>query len=128
MKIVIPNDKNFDYKLCENLYNKISKFMGNDCCFKDLVDKTHFYSFYDEEKFAGCIYVVLENNKLFINGFSVRKNHKFNIEAVKRVLTFYNCDLYAKTKNKTAQFLLKKCGFTLIKTDSNGMKYYKKEK
>ena len=128
MKILTPLDKNFDYKICKKLYNKISKFMGNECSFDDLIQKTHFYSFYDGEKFAGCIYVVFEGGKLFLNGFSIRKNHKFNIGAVKKVLTFYNCDIYSKTKNKTAQFLLKKCGFELIKTDSDGMKYYKKEK
>ena len=128
MKIFTPLDNEFDYKTCENLYNKISKFMGNKCCFKDLIDNTHFYSFYDGEKFSGCIYIVSEDEKLFLNGFSIRKNHQFNIKAVKKVLSFYNCDIYSKTKNKTARFLLKKCGFNFIKTDSNGIKYYKKEK
>lgn len=128
MRILTPLEEEFNYKECENLYNKIAHLMGNKCDFNDLVQKTHFYSFYDRKSFAGCIYIVSEDEKLFLNGFSVRKNHKFNIDAVKKVLTFYNCEIYSKTKNKTAQFLLRKCGFNLIKTDSDGMKYYKKEK
>ena len=128
MSILTPKNEKFDYKICEKLYNKISKFMGNECKFNDLIENTHFYSFYDSDKFAGCIYIVYEDEKLFLNGFSIRKNHKFNIAAVKKVLTFYNCDIYSKTKNKTAQFLLKKCGFELINIDSDGIKYYKKEK
>ena len=128
MKILTPQDKNFDYKTCKKLYVKISKFMGNECSFDYLVKNTHFYSFYDNDKFAGCIYVVFEEDKLFLNGFSIRKNHQFNIEAVKKISSFYNCDIYSKTKNKTAQFLLKKCGFKFIKSYSNGIKYFKKEK
>ena len=128
MRILTPQDKNFDYKICEKLYKKVAYLMGNKCDFSDLVSKTHFYSFYDGLKFLGCAYVVSEDIRRFLNGFSVRKNHEFNMDAVKKILSFYNCDIYSKTKNRTAQFLLKKCGFDLIMTDSDGMKYYKKEK
>ena len=127
MRILIPKDVNFNFRECESLYNKNSLFLGNSCNFKDLVYNSHFFAFYDEEKLVGCVYVTKEEDKLFLNGFSIRKNHKFNIEAVKKIVSFYTCPIYAKTKHKTAEFLLKKCGFSLIKTDSDGIKYLKKE-
>ena len=128
MKIVTPLDKEFDFKQCEKLYNEVIELMGNECSFLDLVLNSHFFSYYEEEKLVGCIYVNEENGKLFLSGFSVRKNHKFNIGAVKKAVQFYNCDIFSKTKNRTAEILLKKCGFKLIKTDLDGMKYLKKEK
>ena len=127
MKIIIPSDKEFNYRECEKLYLTNEKFMGNHCDFMDIVYNSHFYSFYENKELVGCIYVVDENNKLYLNGFSVRKNHLFNIKAVSTVVSFYNCPIFAKTKNRTAEILLKKCGFTLIKTNLNGMKYLKKE-
>ena len=61
MKILIPKDKGFDYKQCENLYKEIEKYMNNDCRFSDIVKSTHFYSFYDDENnFVGCVYVSKE--------------------------------------------------------------------
>ena len=128
MKILIPGDEKFDLQKCKNLYNEVEQLMNNSCSFYDIVYNSHFYSFYKNSKLAGCIYVTEENKKLFLNGFSVKKNHKFNIEAVNKVLSFYNCSMYAKTKNRTAQILLVKCGFKLIYTNSNGIKFYKKEK
>ena len=128
MKIVTPLDKDFDFEECQNLYNEFSQYMGNLCNFDEIVLNSHFYSFYEEGKgLIGCIYINSEDNKLFLSGFSVRKNHLKNIEAIKKILTFYNCPLYAKTKNLAALIVLKKCGFEIIKTD-NDMKYLKKEK
>lgn len=128
MRIVTPLDKDFDFHECEKLYDEFSKYMGNLCSFGEIVSKSHFYSFYEEDKgLIGCIYISSEDNKLFLSGFSVRKNHKKNIEAVNKILTFYNCPMYAKTKNLSALIVLKKCGFEVIKTN-NGMKYLKKEK
>ena len=128
MKILIPNDKDFNYYQCEILYKKIKKYMNNDCSFSEIVKNSHFYSFYDDENnFIGCIYVSKEGEKLYLNGFSKRKAHQFNIEAVKKVLTFYNCAIFAKTKNRTAEILLKKCGFKLLFVTASGIKYLKKE-
>ena len=126
MKIVTALDKNFEYKKCEELYLKNEKFMNNTCSFKSIVQNSHFYSFYSNKILLGCIYVTCENGKLFINGFSVRKNFKNNKNAINQVIKFYNCPIYAKTKNKTAIFLLKNCGFVLWKEQAE-IKYLKKE-
>lgn len=127
MKIVTPMDNDFDFEGCKALYDEYSKYMGNLCNFDEIVSNSHFYSFYEKNKrLLGCIYINSEGGKLFLSGFSVRKNHYKNIDAVKKVLTFYNCPMYAKTKNLSAVLLLKKCGFKIIKTDKN-MKYLKKE-
>lgn len=128
MRILIQTDDDFNYRECEVLYNENCRFMHNSCSFKDIVYNSHFYSFYKNDILVGCVYVVNEDGKLFLNGFSKRKNHKFNIEAVKKVLSFYNCEIYAKTVNKTAKFLLKKCGFVLIFISDEGVMFFKKEK
>ena len=126
MNIITSADSEFNYEECEALYNKLSEFMNNTCGFKDIVLNSHFYSFYEKERLLGCIYMNCENGDLFLNGFSVRKNHLKNMEAIKTVCSFYSCPVFAKTKNRTAEIVLKKCGFKLIKTDRN-VKYLKKE-
>ena len=128
MKILIPFDKDFDFSACKNLYLKYEKFMGNNCNFEDLISNSHFYSFYKNDMLTGCIYVVKEDGNLYLNGFSIPKNHLFNIDAILKVCGFYNCTIFSKTKNKTAEILLRRCGFKEFKTDKNGFKYFKKEK
>lgn len=127
MRIVTSIDSDFNFFECRNLYNINSEYMNNNCSFEDIVYNSHFYSFYEGKKLLGCIYIDKEEDgKLFLNGFSIRKNHKKNIEAINRVVKFYNCAIFAKTKNRTAEFLLKKCGFELFKTDENKIKYLKR--
>ena len=128
MKIVTPLDNDFNFTECKKLYLENEKYMNNICCFEDLINKSHFFSFYKNGELAACIYMVSENDKVYINGYSVRKNHLFNMQAVKRICSFYSTPIFAKTKNKTAEVLLKKCGFKLLKTDSNGIKHLKKER
>lgn len=127
MRIVTPLDTDFNFEECEILYNKISPDMNNNCSFKDIIFNSHFFSFYEKNILLGCIYVTSEGGKLYLNGYSIRKNHKKNIKAIKKITAFYNCSIFAKTKNRTAEFLLKKCGFYHIETDNNGVKHYKKE-
>ena len=127
MRMVTSIDSDFNYKECETLYKSVKTQMGNHCEFKKIVENSHFYSFYKGNLLAGCIYITSEDGKLFLSGFSVRKNHLKNIEAVKKVVSFYNCSIWAKTKHRSAEIILKKCGFKLIKTDANKIKYLKKE-
>ena len=127
MRMVTSIDSDFNYQECETLYNNVKDQMDNHCEFKNIVENSHFYSFYNGNLLAGCIYISSEDGKLFLSGFSVRKNHLKNIKAIKRVISFYNCPIYAKTKHRNAEIVLKKCGFKLIKIDENKIKYLKKE-
>lgn len=128
MKILIPSDDDFDYRKCESLYNQNIELMNNYCSFEDIIRNSHFYAFYKGKELISCAYVTDEGGKLFLSGFSKRKNHLFNVNVIKKILSFYNCEIYAKTKNKTAEFFLRKCGFIFIKKDKSQVKYYKKEK
>lgn len=127
IRIINSIDETFNIRECENLYNKNRRYIGDLCNFQDIISNSHFYSFYKNKTLLGCIYITLENNKLFLSGFSIRKNHQNNINAINKILTFYNCPIWSKTKNLTAILLLKKCGFEYQFTLDN-IKYFKKER
>ena len=69
---------------------------------------------YEKTQLIGCIYLFEDNDKLFICAFAGRKTHLLNIEAFKTVLNFYNRDIYAETKHKTAIYCILKVGFKKI--------------
>ena len=55
-----------------------------------------------------------KNNKLYLNGFGGRKHHQKNIECLKMVLNWFNCDIYAESVQKPAILCLLRCGFKRI--------------
>lgn len=114
-----PHDDLFNYSECEEMYNKNKELIGDDD-FKDIVKRTFFYSFYEwnTHKFIGCIYYYYRNDgRLFFNGFAGRKHHLLNLECVKKTLNWFDCDIYAETKHKTAKLCLLKCGFEKFEND-----------
>jgi hypothetical protein len=113
----IPYDKDFNYKECKKMYKKYRRLVGDNEEFRDVVKKTYFYSFFDDDKHLGCIYYYHKNGKLFVNAFANRHTHLQNIECLKRTFGWFNCDIYAETRHKTAIFCLYKCGFK--KLDNN---------
>lgn len=111
IKVYIPTDKEFNYKQCKRLYKKYRKKISDNSDFKDIVDNTFFYSFFDEEDFLGCIYFYQKNDRLYVNAYATRHHHIKNIECLKMSLNWFNCDIYAQTSHKTAILCLLKCGF-----------------
>ena len=124
IKVYIPTDKEFNFKECEKLYNIHEDKMEENQPFKDIVNNTFFYSFYDDDKFLGCIYYYLKDNKLFLNCFAGRHTHLKNLECFKMSLSWFNCDVYAYSIQKTAIYGLLKCGFKKI--SDNIYKYERK--
>lgn len=114
MLVRIPADENFDFYACRKLYKKNQKLVGDNASFNQIIQNTFFYSFYDDKTLVGCIYVFEKQKKIFMNGFAERKFHKFNIDAVKKITDWFNTDIYAESMQKTARYLLLKCGFKKI--------------
>ena len=110
----IPTDKKFNFKECKKMFNEVRGLVGDKDSFRNIVDNHHFFSFYKDNKLLGCIYVYDKDNKLFLNGFAGRHHHAENMEAMKKDLSWYNCDIYAFSKRKTAIFCLYELGFKKI--------------
>ena len=111
----IPINDDFEYKKCRDLYKKCKKLIGDDQSFDFIVNNTFFYSFYLDGVLIGCIYCFLRDDNLFINAFATRHHHKENLEAVKMVLSWFNCDVYAESIRKPAILCLLRSGFKKFK-------------
>lgn len=114
IKVFIPTDNGFNYKQCKKLFKKYRDKVSDNSEFRDIVKSTFFYSFFDDDKFLGCIYYYEKNNKLYVNAYASRHHHLINMECLKMSLNWFNCDIYAETTHKTAILCLFKCGFKRI--------------
>ena len=73
-----------------------------------------FYS-RDTGKLLGCIYLEDDNGRVCLSGFSVRKNYRVVIKAIKFISSlFHEDDLYSLTDKKSAIMVLLRCGFKKI--------------
>lgn len=123
MLILTPDNPLFNYKECEKLYNSLKDDIGEDLPFDELLIGIDFYSFYEKDKFIGCIYYYPIGKALFVNAFANRYTHKTNIECFKKSLSFYPCNIYARSNKKTSILCLLRCGFKKI-----GKNLYKLER
>lgn len=75
------------------------------------------FCFYDKDtgKLLGCIYLEDDNGRVCLSGFSVRKNYRVVIKAIKFISSLFHEDnLYALTDKKSAILVLLRCGFKKI--------------
>lgn len=122
ISVRIPTDNNFNYSECKRLYEKYQMDIRDPSEFSDVVLNTFFYSFFDDDKFIGCIYYYHKQGKLFVNAVAERHTHLINLECLKMTFKWFNCDIYAETRHKTAILCLYRLGFKKI-----GQKLYIKE-
>jgi len=125
IQVTIPKDKYFNYRECRELYKKLKGKIGDRRTFRELMQETFFYSFFDNQKFLGCIYFYEEDNKLYVNAFANRHTHLQNLKCFKMSLDWFNCDIYARSKHKTAILCLLKSGFKRI---DNNLFIYERSK
>jgi hypothetical protein len=111
----VPQDKEFDYEACRGLYDDLNDRI-QDGDFDDVINRTQFFSFYiaSTNELIGCIYYYEKDNKLFVNAFANRKHHRLNLECLKETFKWFDGDIYATTKHKTAILCLYRCGFKKI--------------
>ena len=115
MEILIPLNPNFNYAECKKLYEDNQNLIEDFEKFDDVIKNTFFFSFLDNDKHIGCIYYYEIDNNLYVNAVAYRKTHLLNLECFKKSLTWWNCDIYARTHHKTAIYTILKCGFEKIK-------------
>jgi len=115
MLILTPENPLFNYDECKRLYEENRHLLDDNSSFEELLQDIHFYSFFDGDRFLGCIYFYLNDNKVFVNAVAKdRHTHLKNIECFKKVLSLYSCDIYANSKLKTSILCLLRCGFKKI--------------
>lgn len=114
IKIYIPTNSNFNYSECKKLFEDNQHLIEDFSSFDEVINQTFFYSFIVDNQFIGCIYYYEIDNKLYVNAVAYRKTHLINIECFKKSLTWWNCDIYARTHHKTAIYTILKCGFKKI--------------
>ena len=115
--VKIPLDIEFEYEKCKRLYNRYQKLIGDDQPFDKVVKNTYFYSFYVDNVLIGGIYCFYRGNRLYLNGFATRHHHNENVECVKMVLSWFECDMYAESVRKPAILCLLKAGFKKYKNN-----------
>lgn len=121
IKVLIPQNQKFNFKECKKLFKKHKKLINDKRKFRDIVNNTYFYSFFDDFKHIGCIYFYYKNNRLYVNAFANRHCHEQNLLCLKMSLDWFDCNIFAETEHKTAILCLLKCGFNKI--DTNLYKY-----
>ena len=118
MKVLMPLDSDFKYDECKKLYEKNKKILNEESTFDEVINNTFFYSFYnDENELTLCVYFFKSEGKLWINGFGIRKRHLFNKECLLKALSWFNCDIWAKSVEKPAIYGIMICGFKKYKDD-----------
>lgn len=113
LKVLIPTQSEFRrYETpIKLLYEKNQEKIADTNSFEFIRDNTLFYLFLLDEKPIGAIYYFKEDDKLYLNGFAIRKNLEANLACLKWSTTWFNCDIYAVAQNRASAYCLLKCGF-----------------
>lgn len=114
MQVLIPSNPNFNYEQCKKLFEANQDLIEDYEKFNDVIRNTFFYSFIVNGGHIGCIYYYEQDNRLYVNAFANRHTHLINLECLKESLSWWNCDIYARTYHKTAIYTILKCGFKKI--------------
>jgi len=110
-----PYSNNFDYYECKKMYEENQELVEDDATFDEVINNTLFFAFYDNDKLSLCIYFYPIKGKLWVNGYGVRKKHLFNKICFKTALTWFNCDIWAKSVQNPAIYGLLVSGFKNFK-------------
>ena len=108
--VFIPTDSDFNYEECKRLFEENQCLIEDFSSFDEVIKQTFFYSFFVNGVHIGCIYYYDIDGKLYVNAVAYRKTHLINMECFKKSLTWWNCDIYARTHHKTAIYTI----FTLV--------------
>ena len=119
IRVLIPTDPEFKIyeKEIKNLYQKNQKAICDINSFSFIKNKTFFFMFIKNNELIGAIYYFMENDKLYLNGFSKRKTYYENLICLKMSLKWFNCDIYAEAQNRASALCLLRCGFKRVKNN-----------
>lgn len=117
LEVITPLEPDFLlYKnSVRNLYIQNQEKICDPNSFEFIINKTLFYLFVKNKRIIGAIYYFLDNEKLFLNGFSERKTFNENIEALKLSTTWFKSNIYAEAQNRASALCLLRAGFKRLK-------------
>ena len=117
LRVLIPTQSEFHkYEApIKLLYEKNQEKIADTNPFEFIRDNTLFYLFLLDEKPIGAIYYFKVDDKLYLNGFAIRKNLEANLACLKWSTTWFNCNIYAEAQNRASAYCLLKTGFKRIK-------------
>ena len=117
IEVLIPTQSDFQkYESpIKFLYEQSQNKICDTNSFEFIRDNTLFYLFLLDKKPIGAIYYFKDKDKLYLNGFAIRKNLEANLYCLKWSTTWFNCDIYAEAQNKASAFCLLKAGFKRVK-------------
>lgn len=116
IEVLIPTQSEFcKYEApIRSLYEQNQEKICDTNSFEFIRDNTLFYLFLLDKKPIGAIYYFKEDDKLFLNGFAIRKNLDANLYCLRLSTTWFSCDIYAEAQNRASAYCLLKCGFKRI--------------
>lgn len=114
MKVSIFSDKDFRYKDCKELFYKSNETLEEALDFDGLIKKYQLFQYTHENKLIGCLYYYFEDDKLFVATFANKGFAEEKYKCLKESLTYYDCDIYARTKQRHVAIALLRCGFKKI--------------
>lgn len=116
LRVLIPSDAEFKKHeaFVQDLYIKSQEKICDPNSFSFIRDNTFFYLFLFNDTPFGAVYYFIDDGKLFLNGFSIRKNYLQNVNALLLSTTWFSCDIYAEAQNRASAFCLLRCGFKRV--------------
>lgn len=117
IKVLIPLNPEFKQyeKELKILYEQNQDAICDTNSFEFIRDNTLFYMFINDSSLIGAIYYFMDNDRLFLNGFSYRKCHNLTVQCLSISLTWFVSDIYAEAQNRASALCLLKCGFKRVK-------------
>lgn len=144
LQLLVPKDFLFDFIECQKMFELNKDNLEINDSFEYILQNSHFFALQDNEQLLGCIYFfqdkelenyckdnyfIAKNKKMiFFNAFSARHCLQANLWTLKKVLNFYNEDIFALTSKKTAIYCLLKAKFKEIPKKNIELKNNLKEK
>lgn len=108
-----PEFQKYDAQVKE-LYEKNQQKICDPNSYEFVRDNTLFYIFLKDRVFLGAIYYFMDNDKLFLNGFSSPKNHSTNLYCLLISMSWFKKPIFAEAQNRASALCLLRCGFKRI--------------
>lgn len=117
IKVLIPSNPEFkNYKKqLKKMYEENQEKITDTNSFQFIIRNTLFYTFIQDGTLIGAIYYFMDDDKLFLNGFAIRKNLSSNLYCLKLSTTWFLCPIYAEAQNRASAYCLLKCGFKRLR-------------
>ena len=90
-----------------------------------LQNNTIFYLFLSDKKFICVIYYFIDDGKLFLNAFSIRKSFTDNLSCLSLSTKFFATDIYAEAQNRASALCLLRSGFKRVDGNLFCLRYEK---